>query len=67
MQAVRERQDEVRLEIGRHRIGAAHARRARASRGLSRWRKALGRLVVNFGLAIEGDEPAAEGASLPCS
>jgi hypothetical protein len=61
--AVRSRQDDVREAIGRERLAAAlRARR----RGPSRWRRALGRWLVGFGRAIEGDR-AAEQASLPCA
>jgi hypothetical protein len=67
MRAVRERQDEVREEIARHRLGVAlRVRRAPRGWALNRWRRALGRIVVGLGRAIEGDEPA-ERASLPCN
>lgn len=67
LRAVRERQDEVREEITRHRLGVAlHVRRP-AGRLVSRWRRAVGRLVVGLGRVIEGDERAAERASLPCN
>ncbi len=62
--AVRSRQDDVREAIGREHLAAAL--RAARSRGPSRWRRALGRWLVGFGRAIEGDR-AAEQASLPCA
>jgi hypothetical protein len=66
MQAVRERQGEVREEIVRHRFGARVS--VRHARGrVHRWRRALGRLFVSFGRAIEGEEAEARSASLPCS
>jgi hypothetical protein len=67
LQAVRERQAEVREEIVRHRLGASlHARGASTSIVL-RCRRVLGRVFVDFGRMLEGDDPMHDGVSLPCN
>ncbi|HEV2909052.1 MAG TPA: hypothetical protein VGX02_07225 [Candidatus Eremiobacteraceae bacterium] len=64
LRAVRERQDEVREEIVRHRLGIAlRARREQAPSIAARWRRSLGRIVIGLGRVIEGDERAAESAN----
>lgn len=64
LRAVRERQDEVREEIVRHRLGVAlRARRVSGPSVAARWRRALGRIVIGVGRVIEGDERAAESAN----
>ncbi|MBV8171120.1 MAG: hypothetical protein JO219_04220 [Candidatus Eremiobacteraeota bacterium] len=68
LRAVRERQDEVREEIARHRLGItlrAHA--ASRARGIGRWRRALGRVLIGLGRVIEGDERESARVSLPCN
>jgi hypothetical protein len=68
LRAVRERQDEVREEIVRHRLGVTvRARRAPANGIPGRWRRSLGRVVIGLGRFIHGDERAGERASLPCN
>jgi len=68
LKAVRERQDEVRQEIARHRLGAAlHSQRSSGSIVL-RCRRVLGRAFVDFGRLLEGDDdPMHDGVSLPCN
>ena len=64
LRAVRERQDEVREEIVRHRLGIAlSARREPAPSIAARWRRSLGRIVIGLGRVIEGDERAAGSAN----
>jgi len=68
LRAVRERQDEVREEIVRHRLGVSlSARRAPAHSIAGRWRRSLGRIVIGLGHIIHGDERSSERASLPCN
>ena len=64
LRAVRERQDEVREEIVRHRLGIAlRSRREPAQSIAARWRRSLGRIVIGFGRVIEGDEREAGSAN----
>ncbi|HME82167.1 MAG TPA: hypothetical protein VKF82_08835 [Candidatus Eremiobacteraceae bacterium] len=68
LRAVRERQDEVREEIVRHRLGVTlRVGRAPASGIAGRWRRSLGRIVIGLGQLIHGDERSGEHASLPCN
>ena len=67
LQAVRERQAEVREEIARHRLGAALSAREPSSSIVLRCRRVLGRAFVDFGRLLEGDEPVHDGMSLPCN
>ncbi|MBV8082767.1 MAG: hypothetical protein JO347_07665 [Candidatus Eremiobacteraeota bacterium] len=65
--AVHERQNEVRDEIARHRLGVALRVRRRDDDGMViRCRRVLGRVVVALGRVIEGDERESERA-LPCN
>ena len=64
LRAVRERQDEVREEIVRHRLGIALRARGESAPSIAaRWRRSLGRIVIGLGRVIEGDERAAESAN----
>jgi hypothetical protein len=67
LQAVRERQAEVREEIVRHRLGASVRARDGSSSIVLRCRRVLGRVFVDFGRMLEGDDPMHDGVSLPCN
>jgi len=68
LRAVRERQDEVREEIARHRLGVRlHVSRAGRERVVGRVRRALGRVLIGLGRVVEGDEREAARVSLPCN
>jgi len=66
LQAVRERQAAVREEIARHRLGASlHA--GTSTSIVLRCRRVLGRVFVDFGRMLEGDDPMHDGVSMPCN
>ena len=68
LKAVRERQDEVREEIVRHRLGASLRPRHASGSIVLRCRRVLGRAFVDFGRLLEGDDdPMHDGVSLPCN
>src|SRR5215472_4568567 len=68
LKAVRERQDAVRKEIARHRLGAALQSHRASSSIVLRCRRVLGRAFVDFGRMLEGDDdPLHDGVSLPCN
>lgn len=69
LDAVRQRQGEVRDDVARLRLGAsADERRYNAARRrYARWLVAAGRFLVNLGEAVGGDNAKAhDGASQRC-
>ena len=67
LRAVHERQNEVRDEIARHRLGVALRARRHGDDGLViRCRRSLGRVFVALGRVIEGDDRESERA-MPCN
>ncbi len=68
LDAVRQRQGEVRDDIARERLGAfADERRYNATRRrYARWLVAAGRFLVNLGEAVDGDQSTRDGATERC-
>lgn len=67
LRAVRERQAEVRDEIARHRLGASLHAHGGSTSIVLRCRRVLGRVFVDFGRLLEGDDPMHDGVSQPCN